>query len=212
MIFVGEMSYDDWVKWRLAGLGSSDAAAVMGASKWETTLELWARRTGRLEPQKDNFAMRRGRMLEPEARKEYERRTGIAMPKQLGIHDEHAWIRASYDGFNKENNLALEIKCPGVEDHAKACRLEVPEHYVWQCVHLMLVSGHSEIDYFSYNRKTSAIVTLKRDSEREARYLERAAEFWKYVERDTTPPDSFLNATKKKPTSKKWDFPVRRAR
>jgi putative phage-type endonuclease len=226
MIFVEPLSFEDWLRWRLGGIGGSAAAAVMGVSPFETTMELWQRLTGRLEPQPDTFPMRRGRMLEPKARAEYERRTGISMPKQLGQHDVHHWLRVSLDGLNREAARALEIKCPGKKDHAKACRGEVPPYYVWQCVHIMLVADVPVTDYFSYDPGrggalgTSVLITVERDAKLEAEYLRRAIRFWAYVESDIVPPDSFLkpHAPKVAPirsaagAAKGWTFPVRRTR
>jgi putative phage-type endonuclease len=231
VIFVDPLSFEDWLKWREGGIGGSDAAAVMGVSPFETPEELWLRRTGRLAPKPDTFPMRRGRMLEPQARAEYERRTGIAMPKQLGIHDVHPWLRASFDGFNRELPRISEFKCPGRVDHGRACRGEVPAHYTWQCVQLMLVSDLPDVDYLSYDpgtttrEGTSALITVERDAKLEAEYLRRAVRFWAYVESDIVPPDSFLkpHAPKAAPVrpaeaSKRaaagategWSFPVRR--
>lgn len=198
MILVDPLSFEDWLKWREGGLGASDAATVMGVSPFETPEELWLRRTGRLGRKPDTFPMRRGRMLEPHARAEYERRTGLLMPKQLGMHDVFHWLRASFDGLNREVPRASEFKCPGKEDHGKACRGEVPAHYVWQCVALNLVSSLPEVDYFSFDpgtatrEGTSALITVERDLSLEKAYLQRAARFWACVEQDRPLPDALM--------------------
>jgi putative phage-type endonuclease len=195
MIFVDPMPREKWLEWRKQGIGSSDAAAIMGASPWESAFELWARRTGRLAPREQTYPMRRGLRLEPEARREYEKRTGIRMPRQLGIHKTHSWLRGSFDGFNRDECRALEIKCPGIDDHTKACEGIIPAYYTWQCVHLMLVAELPEIvtDYFSYypgsekHSGSSALITVERDRKLEAQYFEEASRFWRCVEKDTPP-------------------------
>lgn len=196
MILVDPLKYEDWLKWREGGLGASDAATVMGVSPFERPEELWGRRTGRLGPKPDSFPMRRGRMLEPRARAEYERRTGIPMPKRLGMHDVFHYLRASFDGLNLELPRASEFKCPGQVDHGRACRGEVPAHYLWQCVVLMLVSNLPSVDYLSFDpgtdtrEGTSALITVERDLALENAYIARAARFWSCIEDDRPLPDA----------------------
>ena len=70
----------EWHAWRMQGLGSSDAPAIMEESPWRTPKQMWELRTGRrTEQENTNPALRRGRELEPKARAAYEAFTGEQM-------------------------------------------------------------------------------------------------------------------------------------
>jgi putative phage-type endonuclease len=188
MKLIEALAYKIWLEWRELGLGGSDAATIMGLSPWETPFELWARRTGRLAARRKTPAMQRGLELEADARRAYEELTGTAVPQQLAVHGVHEWLRASFDGYSRELRRPIEIKCPGKVDHALACAGKIPEKYIWQLVHLMLVADAPEIDYVSYDEKTLAIITMKRDFALEGRLIKKEIQFWNHIVTDVAPP------------------------
>lgn len=205
------LPYEQWIAWRNEGLGSSDAPIIMEASPWQTPLGLWELRTGRAEPEPQNWAMKRGLRLEPLARAEYERLTGIPMPSRRGENKKRPFIRASFDGLNLDAGRVLEIKCPGQKDHLTACRGEIPKKYVWQCVHLLLVADLQYLDYFSYDGKTTALITLKRNRRQENELIVKETAFWNCIVNDTPPPERPPVYVKDK-TGKPTIFRMRRSR
>lgn len=180
----------EWLKWRMEGIGSSDAPAVMGASPWCTPLKLWQIKTGRAKPEPRNMAMQRGLDLEPFARQHYEQFTGIEMEPSLSKHSKYDFIRATFDGINEETKKVLEIKCPGREDHKKAIAGKIPEKYLWQCVHLLLVTGYECLDYVSFDGEKAVLVTFRRDRELEEKLLKAEIKFWECVKKDVPPSNS----------------------
>lgn len=209
------LSRIDWLAWRNHGIGSSDAPVVMNASPWSTPFELWARKTGRLRPQPTNWAMQRGLDLEPRAREEYERLTGIPMPATRLEHPDHRFIRATFDGLNLDAKRVLEIKCPGNADHVTAIQGKIPDKYLWQCVHLIFVAQMKTLDYFSFDGFSGVLVTMKRDVALENRLFKEESIFWKHVVKDTPPPHEMPKPkSKKRPSVLKSDgvFPIRRTR
>lgn len=59
---------DQWLKMREPDITASVAGALLGVHDYTTALELWGLKTGRLAPdEKENEAMKRGRLLEPVA-------------------------------------------------------------------------------------------------------------------------------------------------
>ena len=50
------MSRDEWLQLRQKTIGGSDAAAIIGLSKWETSYSVWAEKTGRIAHTEDNEA------------------------------------------------------------------------------------------------------------------------------------------------------------
>lgn len=59
-----DMSCSAWLEARRAGIGGSDAAAILGASPWATPLSVWADKQGLTEDKPDTIAMRFGRDAE----------------------------------------------------------------------------------------------------------------------------------------------------
>jgi putative phage-type endonuclease len=177
----------DWFEWRMGGVGSSEAPAVMRASPWTTREELWALKTERMLPKPSHPRMRRGRQLEPVARMEYERMTGLKMRADCAQHAEHDFVRATLDGLNEEAGRVLEIKCPGREDHLTARLGKIPDKYLWQCVHLLMTTGFGHLDYFSYDGERGVIVEFKRDKRLEDRLFKEVTLFWEHVLKDLEP-------------------------
>lgn len=207
MIRLTHDTKEEWFNWRKAGIGSSDAAAIMGVSPWESAFELWGKKTDRIPPKPSNPAMRRGLDLEPLARQEYQHMTGIAMPAAYALHDTHDFIRASFDGLNEKKKRVAEFKCPGRVDHLTAQRGQIPKHYLWQCVHLLMVSGYDHLDYFSFDGEKGVIVSMERDLKLEKKLIKAEKEFWKYVQKDTPPPK-----IENTPIDKHGIFKLRRSR
>lgn len=194
-----EQGTPSWLAWRMGGIGSSDADIVMENSPWMSKRQLWELKTGRRKPEPRNFAMQRGLDLEPLAREAYERQTGILMPKTIAKHPQYDFLRTSLDGSNKSAGKALEIKCPGSKDHATAVKGEIPQKYIWQCVHHMMVTGLSKLDYFSFDGERGITVPMKRDLKLEKVLLAEEIKFWGYVVSDKYPsPENG------------WTFPTRK--
>ena len=70
------MSRQAWLAERRKTIGGSDAAGIVGLSRYATPYTVWADKTGRLPEQEDNEAMRQGRDLEEYVAKRWEESTG----------------------------------------------------------------------------------------------------------------------------------------
>ena len=49
-----DMSREAWLELRRHSIGGSDAAGIVGLSKWASPYSVWAEKTGRLPEQPDN--------------------------------------------------------------------------------------------------------------------------------------------------------------
>lgn len=182
---------NDWLTWRNTGLGSSDAAAIVGMSPWTTPLSVWRQKVAALRGEKpagkkDNGAMARGRRLEPHAVSLYEEMMGWQVPAQCGVHEEYEWAKVSLDGYNEAMGLFVEVKAPNREDHLTALSGKVPEKYQPQLHHQFLVSGCRLAHYISYSdyfnkSQELAIVPVRRDEEMVQELLAAEKEFWECV-------------------------------
>jgi putative phage-type endonuclease len=180
------MNHEEWLEWRRQGIGSSDAAIIMGMSPWRTQYELWTDKVYGYKGE-DNSSMARGRELEPVARKWFEDTMNVCLFPKNKVNLEHEWIRASLDGMDVEDTMAVEIKCPNKEDHAAAVGNKVPEKYWPQVQHQLLVTGLEGMYYCSFNGCEGAIVEVARDNTYIRSMFEEENKFWAMVNSKTPP-------------------------
>lgn len=51
LVSTGNLPYEDWLEYRKAGIGGSDASVVCGVSRYKSPVELWMEKTGQLPSQ-----------------------------------------------------------------------------------------------------------------------------------------------------------------
>lgn len=178
----------EWLAYRQSRFNASESAAVLGLSPWQTPYQLWLQKTGRAA-NKPNAAMLRGTELEPVARAAYEDQTELVMqPVVL----EAGRFSASLDGMTLDGDLILEIKCPlrGTrsdlwQDVAVGA---VPEHYVMQVQHQLMVSGAQTAHLWVYDGSGGLLHEIARDEACMARIQAGWEAFAVQLDTDTPPP------------------------
>lgn len=183
----------EWLRWRAGGIGASDAPAILGVSPFaeQTPLALWRRLTRQGPPIDCTYAMRRGQVLEPVARRMFEISQEIEVVSVCGQHDELDWMRASFDGIDLLGETIVEIKCPDHPTHAEAAAGGAPAKYRPQIQHQLAVSGAARCAYVSLTehrrfgaspeKPRIAIVWVEPDTEYIRRLIEIESEFWQCV-------------------------------
>ena len=204
----------EWLEWRNAGIGGSEIAAIVGASKWATALSVWAKKTGIDKSQvEENGNMEWGHRLE-----------AAITDKWLDEHKDYAleirgpvferidkpWMRASLDNIvtNPDGEFeALECKTAGSDaDWYDPVGAEcVPEAYMWQAFWQMAVTGIRKV-HFSVLVMGRERTWLDRTLEWDDKYIDYAiakgGQFWELVESATPPslseenPEADANALK----------------
>lgn len=183
-----------WKVWRGKGLGSSDAAVLLGWSPWKTITQLLDEKHGLWKPvfgAHQRAAMDRGTQLEPEIRRWYELMRGIGFPVAIAEDSSSSHYRASFDGINREFvnpedqsvGRIIEIKAPNMKDHALAKERLVPEKYQPQVQWLMMVGNVPWCDYVSFGHDGEHhVVEVKADPIMQAELRKRADLFWQHVQ------------------------------
>lgn len=168
----------EWFDWRNQGLGASDAPAIMGENPWKSRERLLKEKLNELSFWQ-NDAMRRGIELEPEARRRYERMTGIKVRAICLESTQFDWLRASIDGLAHDGSSVVEIKCgESVYRHA-ASKRQVPQYYLGQLQHILAVTGLPRIDFWCYLPGRPEIhLCIDRDNNYIDRLIKREMEFW----------------------------------
>jgi len=146
------------------------------------------RKLGIAPEQDENFAMSRGKTLESEARCAFIAEKHMTMTPEVVQHDTYDWMIASLDGLSICEEFALEIKCPGREDHLSALQGVIPKKYFPQLQHQLAVTGLPVIYYYSYDGQNNACIEVPRDEEYIDKLIEEELIFYKCM-LTCTPPE-----------------------
>jgi putative phage-type endonuclease len=140
----------EWLEQRRQGIGASEAAAILGASPWQSALSVWARKLGLDDESVDSEAMEWGSELEPLIANKYERVTGrelMNLGRYAVLYDPaRPWLRCTLDRVIKpvaghEGPGVLEIKTAGAQFGRDWEDNGVPMHYQIQVQHQLAVTG-----------------------------------------------------------------------
>jgi len=203
-----EQRSKEWHEFRRNHIGASDAPVIMGVSPWKSELELYNEKVSCTEiPDNSNFAMRRGVELEPHALSLFEAQTGYLMMPRVLEHPKYKFLSASLDGLELDSKCAVEIKCAGHVDHNLALQGKIPEKYMPQLQHQMMVCGLESIYYMSYRDDNDfKILEVKRDNDYCNKLLEKELEFWDRIQRKDPPTPTDRDITEIKDPY--WSFYV----
>jgi putative phage-type endonuclease len=171
-----------WLDWRNQGIGASDAPAIMGENPWKSPDRLLKEKLNRVSSEL-NKAMRRGTVLEPEARSRYEELTGIKVRPICLESTQFYWFRASLDGLAHDGSSVIEIKCGEAVYRHAASEHEVPRYYVGQLQHILAVTGLARIDFWCYlPGRPEVHLCIDRDDHYIDRLIETESRFWQKLE------------------------------
>ncbi len=175
-----EQGTQEWLSWRKTVITATEASIIMGNNPWVTPYQCWQRKLGLSEEQKTNDAMERGKRLEPQARAQFIERYGIHMEPVVVESTEFDFLGASLDGISACNKI-LEIKCGGSNLHKMASHGVIPDYYLDQMQHQLLVTRAEKCFYYSYDGKDGICIEVYPDPEFINRFMPKAREFWKCV-------------------------------
>lgn len=188
----------DWYNQRRQGIGGSDAAAVLGYSRWHSAYDVWRSKIADVADA-DNEATRRGTRREPELVREYCNLTGKTVYKAPHlIHPSIGYVHANLDGIIPGERV-IEAKTarrsdgwgePGSEDIPIDYYLQT-QHYMMVAVALDLIPAADPLcDIFvSITGEAIQCYTITGNKELWAAMLTKYADFWRHVT-DLTPPDN----------------------
>lgn len=192
---------NEWLKWRHKGIGSSDAAVIMGVSPWKTPLELYEEKILPEPPAQtgNTYIMDKGNRMETKIRAHFEFMMGRSFAPKLFAMEKFPYILASLDGYDETMCEQIEIKMCGKDDFANSLKGIVPEKYIPQIDHQLMVSGSTLCHYVCYwmneEIKDESIhadrfhsIECRPNKERMSALLEAEVKFWTQVENKTPPP------------------------
>ncbi len=178
----------EWHEHRAKFRNASETPAVLGASPWMTPYELWLVKTGR-KVVEETAPMRHGTAMEPLARAAFEEATGLIMQPQVVVDGEYS---ASLDGITLNGDTLVEIKCPYKGQTSELWQTMksgvVPEHYMLQVQHQLMVSQARRAHLYVFDGKVGINIIIEPDEIVFARIREGWDIFQPYLDGDTPPP------------------------
>jgi putative phage-type endonuclease len=175
----------EWLEERRSGIGGSDAAAVLGISRYASPMKVYLEKTGELEPFAGNEYTEWGNILEPVIREQFQQRTGFVVEENLELlrSEKHPFMVAHLDGIiycEKEKTPGvLEIKNVSEWKKDEWQNGEAPAEYLVQIQHNM------EVTDFRWGYLVALIggnhlemLRVERDENLIRQIVEAEREFW----------------------------------
>ena len=192
------MSREEWLEQRRKTIGGSDAAGIVGLSKWASPFSVWADKTGRAVGKTDTEAMRQGRDLEDYVARRWMEETGKRVYRLSAMlyNPQYPFAHADVDRMVIGENAGLECKTTFSFDLKQFNGVEFPVQYYTQCVHYLAVTGAARwyLAVLAYGRGFFTFVLERNQAEIDALMAAEAA-FWNHVEQDTPPSVDGSEAT-----------------
>jgi putative phage-type endonuclease len=195
-----------WLAARRQFIGGSDAAAIMGVSKWRTPLDVYLSKVEGVDGD-GNAAMERGRLLEPAVLQMYANETGLALEigGDIRLHAALPFVGATLDALAAAT-IVVDAKTsrnrggwgePGTD--------EIPIDYLLQLHHYMAVADKQVADCaVLFGNFDFVIYRCPRDEELVAMLLEAEARFWHchVLAKQPPPPRSAADALRRFPKAR----------
>lgn len=153
-IIVLPKSHEEWLKERRFGIGASDAAALLGMSKWKTNQQLFEEKAGLREPEdiSDKPYVQYGHDAEPHIRGLFalnhpELKVSYESPYKIIRNSEHNFIFCTPDGeleeIGTDRKGGLEIKTTEIRNPSQwdDWKGRIPDQYYCQVIWQMIATG-----------------------------------------------------------------------
>ena len=180
-----------WLEARRNSIGGSDAAGIIGLSRFSSPYTVWADKTGRLPETEENEAIRLGNDLEDYVARRWMEVTGKKVKRYQYIieNSDYPHSHANIDRAVIGERAGLECKTTSTLDVKQFNGVEFPEKYYAQCVHYLAITGYERwyLAVLVFGRGFY-IYVLERDQAEIDALMAAETDFWeRYVATDTPP-------------------------
>lgn len=164
-------------------IGASDCAAVLGLSRFKTVLQVWAEKTGTVEPEdlSEKLNVWLGNELEEVVAKKFTKDTGkkVHRVNDAYIHKDHDFIRCHIDRKVEGENAILQCKTASAWMARHWEGEEIPQEYILQEYHELACSGYQKA-YIAVliGNNDFKIKVLERDEKIIKQIIQKETEFW----------------------------------
>lgn len=143
LISTSGITREEWLQERRKGIGGSDAAKVLGVSRWGGPLSVYLEKKGLYVPEDPGEPAYWGTVLEDVVAREFEKRSGLRVQRQNKIftHPDYPWMLANIDRRIVGQNKGLECKTASNFMGDEWEGDELPDAYYIQIQHYIAVMG-----------------------------------------------------------------------
>jgi len=184
----------EWLEIRKQGIGGSDAAVVLGMSKYSTPYELWLSKRGELNdtpsPELQKI-YRRGHLLETAILQYHADETGMTINRIQGIvvSEKYPFMRATLDGLSVDGKISINAKTSRVYDEWGDIETDqIPQEYLINSQHEMIVAGtevhHLPVLLAGLEFK---LYIVEADKELQQMIIDSEHDFWQRVQNGIEP-------------------------
>jgi len=185
-----EQGSQEWLSWRKTVITATDCPAILGSSPWTTAYKCWQGKLGLGGAFKPNEATERGKSLEPIGRERFIKKYGINMTPLVVESSEYEFLGASLDGLSDCRKYVLEVKTGGHKLMKMAQEGVVPQYYLDQMQHQLLVTGAEKCFYLvtHEDEEKEIVIEVFPDPTFLSRFMPKARAFWKGMAFFEPPP------------------------
>lgn len=174
------MSKEEWLKSRQAGIGGSDASAIAGLNPWKSSIQLYMDKKEENPQEIKSLRMEIGNRLEGLVAELFTEETGLKVRNVNGIlkNEKYPFALANIDRDIVGEKAFLECKTTN-SFALKEWKDGVPPHYEIQCLHYMAITGATHC-YIAALIGNSDFIwhKIERDQETIDYLMQIEKEFW----------------------------------
>jgi putative phage-type endonuclease len=191
---IGHTDLSDWHEKRLLGVGSSEAAILVGESPYAGLYTLWAEKTGETEHPdlSTKESVYWGKKLESVIVDEFSLRTKRTthLSGELLRSTVYPWAQCTPDAWTHIGNDVVPLEAKNIGLRMESRWEDGPDPYhLWQCQHQLLVTGCDKMSIAALVGGQQHIwADVYRDDIMINRLIYAGEKFWKLVE-SRTPPE-----------------------
>jgi len=168
---------------RRAYLGGTDAAAILGLSRYRSPVQVWGEKTGLIQPENiDNkLPVILGKRLEEVVAELFTEKTGkkVRRVNETLFHPKYPFLGANIDRQVVGEDAGLECKTVGAWKAKEFEAEELPAEHIVQCVHYLAVTGKARWYLAALIGNQDFIIkTIERDEPMIRQLVEKEVAFW----------------------------------
>lgn len=200
LVDITTLTNEQWLQWRLKGLGGSDVASALGMSPYKTARDLYHNKVG-IDPvigdEDKSITFEIGHLLEDVVAEIFAKKTGFTVYEDHWMyqHPLFPFLIADVDRFidlpNGKRGI-LECKTAHPDMRFAWANGAVPRHYEMQVKHYMSVMNidAAYIACLFSNREDDFVWRkIERDLDEEESTIQQLGHFWhEFVEKHMEPP------------------------
>ena len=177
------MLTDEQIKERVNYIGASEAAAVLGLSRWATPLSVWAVKTGQIQAEdiSEKLSVKLGNKLEQTVAELFMEETGkkVQRVNETIFHPSYPLIGTNLDRRVVGERSILQCKTCSAWKAKEWDDEEIPREYIIQEMHELAVSG-AERAYIAVliGNQDFKWKVIERDEKALQDLIDREVEFW----------------------------------